>query len=99
MLSRTSATGKRGFTLIELIVVMVLISLTASFVMPRIRSSLFTNELTSTVRRFVGLVAETAQDARLKQIPLTLRFDTERQLFITMSAGKSESTNKKHTKH
>ncbi len=72
---------ERGFTLVELIVVMVMISLTASFAMPRIRSTLFTNQLTSAVRRFVGLVAETAQEARLKRTSLVLRFDRERHLF------------------
>ncbi|MCW5209815.1 prepilin-type N-terminal cleavage/methylation domain-containing protein, partial [Desulfobulbus sp. US1] len=38
-------TNKEGFTLIELTIVMVLISLTTSFALPKIQANLYTNEL------------------------------------------------------
>jgi general secretion pathway protein H len=72
---------KQGFTLIELVVVMVLIALTTAFAIPKIRSSLFTNELRSTARRFIGLVAETGQQARSKRVAVDLRFDREQHRF------------------
>ena len=73
----------QGFTLIELIVVMVLISMMTAFALPKIRSSLFTNQLRATTRRFVGLVAETAQEARSKRIELQLVFAPELHQFTT----------------
>ena len=74
---------KQGFTLIELVVVMVLIALTTAFAIPKIRSSLFTNELRSTARRFIGLVADTGQQARSKRIAVDLRFDREQHVFTS----------------
>lgn len=83
--------------MVELIVVMVLISLTVSFSIPEIRSTLFANELTAAVRRFVGLVAETAQESRLKRTSLILRFDRERHLFTAMpAAGNVDNKEKKY---
>ncbi len=74
---------KQGFTLIELVVVMVLIALTTAFAIPKIRSSLFTNELRATARRFIGLIAETGQQARSKRIAVDLRFDREQHRFTS----------------
>ena len=72
--------------MIELVVVMVLISTLTAFTVPKIRSTLFTNELRSAARRFIGLVAETGQEARSKRIPLLLRFDRDEHRFTTSSA-------------
>lgn len=88
---------ERGFTLVELIVVMVLISLTVSFAVPQIRSALFTNELTSAVRRVVGLIAETGQEARLKRTAIVLRYDRDQHLFTAApAAGEGEEGIKKY---
>jgi len=73
----------QGFTLIELIVVMVLISTMTALALPKIRSSLFTNQLRATTRRFIGLVAESGQEARSKGIEVQLRFDPEQHRFTT----------------
>jgi prepilin-type N-terminal cleavage/methylation domain-containing protein len=78
---------EQGFTLIELIVVMALISLSVSFAVPQIRSSLDTNELNGAVRRFVGLIAETGQEARLKRAAVVLRYDRRQRLFTAIPAG------------
>jgi general secretion pathway protein H len=72
-----------GFTLIELIVVMVLITTMTAFAIPKIRSSLFTDQLRATARRFIGLVAETGQEARSKRTEVELRFDRDQHLFTT----------------
>jgi general secretion pathway protein H len=85
--------NEQGFTLVELIVVMVLISLTVSFAVPQIRSALFTNELTSAVRRVVGLIAETGQEARLKRTAVVLRYDRDQHLFTAApAAGEGEES-------
>ncbi|NOQ46476.1 MAG: prepilin-type N-terminal cleavage/methylation domain-containing protein [Desulfobulbaceae bacterium] len=72
----------RGFTLLELMVVMVLISIMTAFAVPKIRSSLFSDQLKSTARKLVGLVAETSQDAVRNQIPYHLVFDSEAHAFV-----------------
>uniref|UniRef100_UPI004057243B pilus assembly FimT family protein n=1 Tax=Candidatus Electronema sp. TaxID=2698783 RepID=UPI004057243B len=90
---RTSTAGscKRGFTLLELIVVMVLISLSAAFVLPQIHSALSGGELRTAVRRFVGLIAETGQEARLRRTAFVLDYDRSQQLFTAAPAGEEEA--------
>lgn len=48
--------GKKGFTLIEVIVVVVLIGIMLALSIPRFRYSLTTNDLNYTSRRVIGLV-------------------------------------------
>ncbi|MCW5198189.1 prepilin-type N-terminal cleavage/methylation domain-containing protein [Desulfobulbus sp. F4] len=93
-----AGSSEQGFTLIELIVVMALISLTVSFAVPQIRSSLYTNELNGAVRRFVGLVAETGQEARLKRAAVVLRYDRRQRLFTAAPTDSSveEESGKKY---
>ena len=76
-----------GFTLIELIVVMVLISTVTAFAIPKLRSSLFTDQLRATARQFIGLVAETGQEARSSRSAVELRFDREQHLFTAAPAA------------
>ncbi|CAK8722085.1 Prepilin-type N-terminal cleavage/methylation domain-containing protein [Candidatus Electronema halotolerans] len=83
----TAGSCEHGFTLVELIVVMVLISLTAAFAMPNIRSSLFADELKSAARRFVGLATEAAQEARQQRTAVLLRFDQDEHRFTAAPAG------------
>lgn len=73
---------QKGFTLLELIIVMVLISLTASFVVPKIQSSLYSNTLRATAQGFVSLVTETAQGARAKNTAFMLRFHPDTKTFV-----------------
>lgn len=70
-----------GFTLMELVVVMVLLSLLTVFAVPRIRSSLFTDQLKNTARRLIALVNETGQAARSEHQPYLLIFDSGSQVF------------------
>lgn len=84
---------QQGFTLIEMVVVMALISTLTAFALPKIRSSLFTDELRGTARRFIGLIAETGQEARSKRTPLLLRFDRKQNQFTTSSAAKTFENN------
>lgn len=75
---------KQGFTLLELIIVMVLISLTASFAVPKIRSSFYRDELSATAQGFVSLVTETAQKARAENTPFILRFHPDTKTFVAL---------------
>ncbi|WP_457572840.1 prepilin-type N-terminal cleavage/methylation domain-containing protein [Desulfolithobacter sp.] len=59
VLSRPAA----GFTLLELLVVMVLIGIMTVLAVPRLYSTLLTDPLKSSARRLIGLVAETSQQA------------------------------------
>jgi prepilin-type N-terminal cleavage/methylation domain-containing protein len=87
----TSTTGivdsSQGFTLMELLVVMVLLSLTMSFAIPNIRSSLFGDDLHGLIRRFVGLVAETRQDARMQRTAFRLYYDQDQRIFRVSREG------------
>lgn len=82
-----SNSAETGFTLLELIVVMVLISLTATFTLPKIQSSLYPDELQAAARRFVDMVTETGQEARSKKTALEIRFDTADNMFTVMPAA------------
>lgn len=97
LLKRIFTTTEHGFTLIELIVVMVLISTVTAFALPKISSSLFTNQLRSTARQFIGLVAEAGQQARAQRVPVDLRFDRKDHVFTTAPAGNGPDDGKVRT--
>lgn len=73
--------GKDGFTLLELLVVMVLVALMISFAVPNIRSALYSDPLKSTARRLTGLVAEAGQEAVATHSPRLLLYDGARRMF------------------
>ncbi len=82
-MNRGPGLSEQGFTMIELIVVMVLITMMTAFAIPKIRSSLFTDELRGTARKFIGLVSEAGQDARVKRTEVLLRYDRQQHVFTT----------------
>lgn len=79
-----------GFTLIELIVVMVLLSVMTSFAVPAIRTALYSDELKATARQLIGLINETGQAARSNQQEYFLSFDRESQAFSVLSSKKND---------
>jgi prepilin-type N-terminal cleavage/methylation domain-containing protein len=90
MRTSTAGTCERGFTLLELIVVMSLISMSAAFVLPQLYSAFSGGELRTAARRFVGLVAETGQEARLRRTAFVLRYDPERRSFTAAPADEAD---------
>jgi general secretion pathway protein H len=88
LLKFSTASNNHGFTLIELIVVMALITTMTAFAIPKIRSSLFTNQLRATARQFIGLVAEVGQQARAKRSAVVLRYDQQERIFTTTPESK-----------
>ena len=69
--------NSRGYTLIELIVVVVLIGLTLSLTIPRFRYALLTDDLKTTTRKMVGMINNLRNDAIREQRDYFLRFDLE----------------------
>jgi len=69
--------GKKGFTFIELTVVIVLIGLTLTLAVPRLRYAMLTDDLKGTVRRMVGTVRSLRNEAIREQKLYALHFDLE----------------------
>lgn len=69
------AKGRGGYSLIELIVVIVLLGIMLAMGGPKIRQSLLTNNLKGMTRRLVGLVQNTRDQAILNQKDYYLRID------------------------
>ncbi len=76
----------------ELMVVMVLLSLLTAFAVPRIRTSLFTDQLKSTARKLIGLVNEIGLAARNEHQPYLLIYDRGARLFRVRAEKKNKNT-------
>jgi len=76
------AADRRGFTLVELLVVMVLMAVIASFAVPRIGDFIYADQLKTTVRKLVGLIHRSAQMARQNQMPYLLTYRSGERLFV-----------------
>ncbi len=68
---------EKGFTLIELVVVVLLIGLTMVLSVPRLRYAMLTDDLRGTVRRMVGTVRTLRNEAIREQKVYALHFDLE----------------------
>ncbi|WP_456384858.1 pilus assembly FimT family protein [Desulfolithobacter sp.] len=64
-----------GFTLLELLLVMVFLAIMTVFAVPRLYTTMLTDPLKSSARRLVGLVAETSQKAVRSSQGLYLHLD------------------------
>ena len=88
----TDKKGSRGFTLLELMIVMVIIAVLTSFVIPSLRTSLFSDQLKSSARKVIGLVSEASQEAVRNQAIHYLHFDLEQnQIVLRSEKSGSES--------
>ena len=79
-----------GFTLLELIVVMVLIAITVTLTVPKISNFLYTDQLKVTVRKLVGLINQSSQLAQRQQAPYLLRFIEGERRFVVEPELKKE---------
>jgi len=89
--TKTSTTGNRtdteaGYTLIELIVVIVLIGILLSFAVPRLRDDLLNDSLHATARRLVGVAKDLRNDAVREQVDFILHFDLGANVFWSSTA-------------
>jgi prepilin-type N-terminal cleavage/methylation domain-containing protein len=82
LLYRSSVLNNRAFTLLELIVVMALIALIASFSVPQIAGFLYADQLKVSVRKLVGLIHQSSQLAQRYQAPYLLTYQPKERTFI-----------------
>ncbi len=101
---RSKTAESHGFTLVELMVVIALLSLVVTITVPRLRSSLFSDQLKSATRSIIGLVIESGQDAFRNQKSYIMTFDmSNNQISSEFDEGKlvfqdqAEKTKKTYT--
>ena len=70
--------NERAFTLVELLVVCLLISITLAVTVPTMRDSLVTNDLKTATRKIIGTIRELREDAVREQQSYTIYFDMEK---------------------
>jgi len=92
--------NNRAFTLVELIVVMALIALTASFAVPQIANFLYADQLKVTVRKLVGLIHRSSELARRHQTPYLLAYQPKERTFVVEPEkdGEKETSEKKENR-
>lgn len=83
-------TDRRGFTLLELVLVMVLIGLTMAFAVPRLDLHLFTDPLKQSGRKLTQLILDTSQKASRTSRPYVLEYDPGVRRFSVFSGQKEE---------
>ena len=85
-MSTVGKVTERGYTLIELSVVVLLIGLMLSLAVPRIRDSLLNDDLNATTRQIVGAAREMRNEAVREQVDYLLHLDLTQHGFWTYSA-------------
>ncbi|MBE0582383.1 MAG: type II secretion system protein [Desulfofustis sp.] len=68
---------QRGFTLIELMVVLVLLSIMLAFSIPRFRTTILDDPLKQAARQLISLIREARQQAAVSELGCYLEFDIE----------------------
>jgi len=83
-------TNYKGYTLIELIVVIVLIGIMMTLSVPRFRDTVLTDNLKGSSRKLVGLINSLREDAVREQKSYNLNFDLETNRFWVDSSSMSQ---------
>ncbi|MCK9276446.1 MAG: prepilin-type N-terminal cleavage/methylation domain-containing protein [Syntrophales bacterium] len=83
LILRIGTLNNRGFTLIELTVVMALIGLMLSITVPAIRDEVLTDSLKKTVNHLINTNAELRNNALREQVDYLLHIDIDNGLFYT----------------
>jgi prepilin-type N-terminal cleavage/methylation domain-containing protein len=81
----------KGYTFIELTVVVVLIGLMMAVTMPRFRYTLLTDDLKTATRKLVGIIKSIRSEAIRDQKGLFLHFDLEANRFWLETADMEET--------
>jgi len=85
-----SSTRDRGFTLIELIVVLVVIGIMLSITIPKFRQALVSDSLDTTSLRLIGLVQDLREKAIRGQVSYALHFDIPHNSIWFVASDASE---------
>jgi general secretion pathway protein H len=80
----------KGYTFIELTVVIFLIGLTLVLTVPRFRYAMLTDDLKATVRQMVGIIRNLRTEAIREQRMYTLCFDLESNRYWKESADMTD---------
>ena len=80
----------KGFTLIELTVVVVLIGIIMTLTVPRFQTAIITDDLKATTRKMVGMIKGLRDEAIREQSVYFLHFDLESNRFWIDSTGMTE---------
>ncbi len=80
----------KGYTLIELIVVVVLLGLIFTFVAPRFHDAILTDNLKSTTRKLANKVMELRNDAIQEHVDYLLKFDLEKNEYWSESTDMTD---------
>jgi prepilin-type N-terminal cleavage/methylation domain-containing protein len=95
---RRDTDGSGGYTLIELSIVVFLIGLMLLIAVPKVRESLFTDQLSSTARRLVGATRELRSLAVRDQVDQILQINLDQKSFwiysVDMTPEKKEELKK-----
>jgi prepilin-type N-terminal cleavage/methylation domain-containing protein len=89
-------TNQQGFTLLELIIVCLLITVSLAFSVPNLRQALVIDQLAANSRKVIALITEVRNQAAQKQQSYLIYFDLDRKKIWyqqDLSASKEE---KKH---
>jgi prepilin-type N-terminal cleavage/methylation domain-containing protein len=91
----TSRLNALGFTLLELIVVIVLLGLIFGFTVPRFRQAMLSDSLNATSLRFIGLVQNLREQAIRDQEPYKLHIDIRANKIWAFASSASEEEQEK----
>ncbi len=72
---------KKGYTLVELIVVVLLIGLVLTLAVPRLRNALLTDNLKGAARKMIGIINNLRNEAIREQRDYALHFDLDANRF------------------
>ena len=81
----------RGFTLLELILVMVLIGVTMAFAVPRLSSFVFNDPLKQATRKLTLLITQTSRLAVRTSRPYQLKYDSLTRSFKVLAVDEKEA--------
>lgn len=79
--------GNKGYTLIELVVVIVMIGIVLTFAAPRLNNALLNDPLKSVARKMIGMIHDLRNEAVREQQAYTLHLDLNSNKFWTTWAS------------
>ncbi len=87
---KKSTVNARGFTLIELIVVLVLLGLMLGLAVPKFRQAVLTDSLNATSLRLIGLVQDLREKAISDQVSYVLHLDLRKKTLWAFATDATE---------